>query len=142
MSESTSSSSHPVPSTAKRVPAGAVQHTTAGPYSPVLEVQGDRLVVISGQVALDLQGNVVGDTIEEQTRATLANCRRLLESAGCTFDDVFKVNAFMTNLDDWNRFNVVYMEIMQEPRPVRTTVGVKLLRSFLIEIEMWAAKRS
>src|SRR5262249_5479441 len=125
----------------KRVPAGATQHASAGPYSPVLEVQADKLVVISGQVALDLDGNIVGDTIEEQTRQTLTNCRRLLESAGCTFEDVFKVNAFMTNLEDWNRFNAVYVEIMPEPRPVRTTVGVKLLRTFLIEIEMWAAKQ-
>lgn len=126
----------------KRVPAGATQHATAGPYSPVLEVLADRFVVISGQVSLDLEGNIVGDTIEEQTRQTMANCRRLLESAGCTLEDVFKVNAFMTNLDDWNRFNKVYMELMPEPRPVRTTVGVKLLRTFLIEIEMWAAGRS
>ena len=139
---STSSTSQPVVTSAKRVPAGAIQHSTAGPYSPVLEIQADRLVVISGQVALDLQGNMVGDTIEEQTRATLANCRRLLESAGCTFEDVYKVNAFMANLDEWDRFNAAYMEIMPEPRPVRTTVGVKLLRSFLIEIEMWAAKRA
>jgi 2-iminobutanoate/2-iminopropanoate deaminase len=129
-------------SAAKRVPAGAVQHKTAGPYSPVLEVQAERLVVISGQVALDLDGNIVGDTIEEQTRQTMANCRRLLESAGCTFEDVVKVNAFMTNLDDWNRFNAVYMELMPEPRPVRTTVGVKLLGKCQIEIEMWAAKRA
>ena len=84
---------------AKRVPEGATQHATAGPYSPVLEIQADRLVVVSGQVALDLAGNIIGDTIEDQTRQTLANCRRLLESAGCTFEDVFKVNAFMTNLD-------------------------------------------
>ncbi len=127
---------------AKRVPAGATQHSTAGPYSPVLEIQADRLVVISGQVAVDPQGNIVGDTIEEQTRATLANCGRQLESAGCSFADVFKVNAYMTDLNDWNRFNAVYMEMIPEPRPVRTTVGAKLLRTFLIEIEMWAAKRN
>lgn len=141
MNDETSSFRTAAGSPAKRVPPGAVQHKTAGPYSPVLEVQADRLVVISGQVALDLEGNIVGDTIEDQTRQTLANCRCLLESAGCTFEDVFKVNAFMANLDDWNRFNAVYMELMPEPRPVRTTVGVKLLRTFLIEIEMWAAKR-
>jgi 2-iminobutanoate/2-iminopropanoate deaminase len=134
--------SRPGAPTAKRVPAGAIQHSTAGPYSPVLEVQADRLVVISGQVALDLQGNMVGETIEDQTRVTLANCKRLLESAGCTLDDVFKVNAFMANLDEWDRFNTVYMELMPEPRPVRTTVGVSLLHDFLIEIEMWAAKRA
>jgi 2-iminobutanoate/2-iminopropanoate deaminase len=137
----TTRSSKSAAGSAKRVPAGAVQHKTAGPYSPVLEVQADRLVVISGQVALDLEGNLVGDTIEEQTRQTMANCLRLLESAGCTLDDVFKVNAFMTNLDDWSRFNTVYMELIPEPRPVRTTVGVKLLGKCQIEIEMWAAKR-
>jgi 2-iminobutanoate/2-iminopropanoate deaminase len=126
----------------KRVPAGATQHVTAGPYSPVLEVPTDRLVVISGQVALDWDANIVGDTIEDQTRQTLAHDRRLLESAGCTFDAVFKANVLMANLDDWNRFHAVYLEIMPEPWPVRTTVGVKLLRTFLVEIEMWAAKRA
>ena len=138
MNKSTPSASH---SAAKRVPAGAVQHSTAGPYSPALEIQADRLVVISGQVAIDLQGNILGNTIEEQTRATLANCRRQLETAGCTFDDVFKVNAYMADLDDWERFNVVYTESFSEPRPVRTTIGAKLLRTFLIELEMWAVKR-
>ena len=138
MKESTPTELH---SAAKRVPAGAVQHSTAGPYSPALEIQADRLVVISGQVAIDMQGNIVGNTIEEQTLATLANCRRQLETAGCTFDDVFKVNAYMADLNDWDRFNVVYMESFSEPRPVRTTIGAKLLRTFLIELEMWAAKR-
>jgi 2-iminobutanoate/2-iminopropanoate deaminase len=138
MNESTPSASHPA---AKRVPVGAIQHSTAGPYSPALEIQADRLVVISGQVAIDLQGNIVGNTIEEQTRATLVNCRRQLETAGCSFDDVFKVNAYMADLNDWDRFNVVYMESFSEPRPVRTTIGAKLLRTFLIELEMWAVKR-
>jgi 2-iminobutanoate/2-iminopropanoate deaminase len=142
MNQPKSSSTNPAAQSAKRVPPGASQHRTAGPYSPVLEIQADRLVVISGQVANDSDGNILGDTIEEQTRATLENCRRQLESAGCTFADVFKVNAYMANLDDWHRFNAVYSEIIPEPRPVRTTVGVKLLRTFLIEIEMWAAKRT
>src|SRR5215211_7681108 len=128
MNDPTSSSSAAGKSAAKRVPIGATQHSTAGPYSPVLEIQADRMFVISGQVAIDLQGNIVGDTIEEQTRATLANCRRQLETAGCTFDDVFKVNAYMADLNDWDRFNVVYTESFAEPRPVRTTIGAKLLR--------------
>lgn len=133
--------SMPDNSPTKQVPAGAVQHKTAGPYSPVLEIQAGTLVVISGQVALDLDGNVVGATIEEQTRQTLSNCRRLLESAGCTLLDVFKVNAFLADLNEWERFNAVYRQIMPEPWPVRTTVGVRLLDGFLVELEMWAAKR-
>jgi 2-iminobutanoate/2-iminopropanoate deaminase len=130
------------PSSTKHLPAGATQHSTAGPYSPVLEVDAARIVVISGQVALDADGEVIGDTIEEQTRATLANCSRQLETAGCTLADIFKVNAYMTDLGDWDRFNAVYVELIPEPRPVRTTIGAKLLPGFLIEIEMWAAKRT
>ncbi len=129
-------------SSTKHLPAGAKQHSTAGPYSPVLEVDAARIVVISGQVALNADGEVIGDSIEEQTRATLANCRRQLETAGCTLADVFKVNVYMTDLDDWDRFNAVYVELIPEPRPVRTTIGAKLLPGFLIEIELWAAKRT
>jgi 2-iminobutanoate/2-iminopropanoate deaminase len=127
---------------AKRLPENASQHTTAGPYSPVLEVEADKLVVISGQVSIDPHGKVVGHNIEEQTRYTLENCRRQLQSAGCTFADVFKVNAFMAELSEWDRFNAVYSEAMPQPRPVRTTIGAKLLPGFLIELEMWAAKKS
>jgi 2-iminobutanoate/2-iminopropanoate deaminase len=127
---------------AKRLPENTAQHSTAGPYSPVLEVDADKLVVISGQVAIDPQGNVVGQDIEEQTKYTLENCRQQLQSAGCTFSDVFKVNAFMADLSEWDRFNAVYAEAMPQPRPVLTTIGTKLLPGFLIELEMWAAKRS
>jgi 2-iminobutanoate/2-iminopropanoate deaminase len=98
-------------------------------------------VVISGQVAVDAAGKVVGRDIESQTRSTMENCRRRLEAAGCGFADVFKVNAYMADLSEWERFNVVYAELMPEPRPVRTTIGAALLGEFRIEIEMWAAKK-
>jgi 2-iminobutanoate/2-iminopropanoate deaminase len=133
----------PQPNGSKRgklLPAGATQHVTPGPYSPVLEIDAARLVVISGQVSLDADGEIVGTTIEEQTRVTLENCRQLLATAGCTLADVFKVNAYMADLNDWDFFNAVYIEMIPEPRPVRTTVGAKLLPRLLIEIEMWAVK--
>lgn len=123
------------------VPKGAKQHKTAGPYSPVLEISGiDKLVVISGQVAVDMEGDTVGLTIEEQTVKMLENAKNQLETAGCTFSDVFKVNVYMKDLADWPRFNAVYREIMSAPYPARTAVQVGLLDSFLVEIEMWAAK--
>lgn len=124
----------------KVVPENAAQHTTAGPYSPVLEIECSKLVVISGQAALDMNGDVVGKTIEEQTEQTLKNCLTQLEFAGCTFKDVFKVNVFMTDLDLWGKFNKVYEKLLPAPRPVRTAVGTKLLPGLLVEVEMWAAK--
>ena len=124
----------------KRLPRGAVQHVTAGPYSPVLEINAERLVVLSGQVAVDLDGNVVGTTMEEQTDATLANCRRQLAAAGCDFRDVFKVNIYLADLSEWSRFNAIYEKSMPTPLPVRTAVQAVLLDGYRVEIEMWAVK--
>ena len=129
-----------IPNPLKRRPEGARQHATAGPYSPVLEVDAQRLVVISGQVAVDPDGRVIGSTIEEQTRATLGNCIDCLASAGCTLGDVFKVNIYLADLGHWTRFNEVYQEMMPEPLPVRTAVQAILLPGYLVEIEMWAVK--
>jgi len=85
----------------KQVPVGASQHVTAGPYSPVLQVTPGQIVVISGQAAINKEGTVVGDTIEDQTHFTLKNCLEQLQSGGVNFDDVFKVNVYLTDLDNW-----------------------------------------
>ncbi|KAB2869385.1 MAG: RidA family protein [Bauldia sp.] len=124
----------------KRTFPNVAQHRTAGPYSPVLEVDARRLVVISGQVAVDLDGSVVGSTIEEQTRATLENCRRLFAAADVGFADVFKVNVYLADISEWSRFNAVYEEVMPPPRPVRTAIQAVLIRGHRVELEMWAAR--
>jgi 2-iminobutanoate/2-iminopropanoate deaminase len=124
----------------KRLPSGAVQHVTAGPYSPVLEIKAERLVVLSGQVAVDLDGRVIGASMEEQAEAALANCGRQLATAGCGFSDVFKVNVYLADLSEWSRFNAVYKRSMPAPLPVRTAVQAILLDGFRVEIEMWAVK--
>jgi 2-iminobutanoate/2-iminopropanoate deaminase len=125
----------------KTVPEGARQHRTAGPYSPVMVVDARRLVVVSGQVAVDLDGNIVGQTIEAQTRYTLDNCRRQLSSAGVGFEDVFKVNVYLSDLGEWARFNAVYESMLHEPYPVRTAVQAVLLPGYHVEIEMWATAK-
>ncbi|MEO3891649.1 RidA family protein [Nonomuraea sp. B5E05] len=130
-----------VASPAKELPAHATQHATAGPYSPVLTVRADRLVVVSGQAAIVPDGSIVGDDIEEQTHLTLQNCRRQLAFAGCTLADVVKVNAYLTDMATWERFNSVYRTYMPEPCPVRTVVGAALLDGLLVEVEMWAVAR-
>lgn len=122
------------------IPVPSQQHATAGPYSPVLRIRRDAdIVVISGQAPLDLVGRVIGDTIEEQARVTLENCRNQLAAAQADFSSVFKVNVYLIDLADWPRFNIVYRELMPQPYPARTAIGCALLDGFLVEIEMWAA---
>ncbi len=124
---------------AKHVPPSR-QHLTAGPYSPVLEIAASRLIVISGQAAIDPTGAIITDDFLGQARATLDNCLTQLQAAECSFADVFKVNVFLADLGNWSAFNDIYQSIVPEPRPVRTTVQAGLLPGLLIEIEMWAAK--
>jgi len=126
--------------TKKKLPEGASQHSTAGPYSPVLEIDPGKLVVISGQAAINKDGKVVGETIEEQTQLTLENCRCQLAKAQCTFDHVFKVNVYLKDLADWPRFNAIYESHFNDPKPVRTAVQTPLLLTLLVEVEMWAVR--
>lgn len=125
----------------KRVPEGASQHVTAGPYSPVLVVEPEKLVVLSGQAAIDPDGRIVGEEIKEQTRYMMENCRNLLVRAGCTMDDVFKATVYLKNIEDWSDFNAIYETYFNEPRPVRTALQTGLIGGLLVEIEIWATKR-
>lgn len=117
------------------------QHVTAGPYSPVIGVSPEaKLFVISGQAPVNPAGEVVGETLEEQSRVTLDNCIAQLSAADCSFDDVFKATIYLTDLKNWTAFNEVYKEYFSPPYPARTAIEAGLLPGFLVEIEMWAAR--
>lgn len=117
------------------------QHKTAGPYSPAMGIKGGSdIVVLSGQAPLDDDGGVVGETIEDQARRTLDNCRQQLSAAGLTFDDVFKATVYMTDLKNWSAFNTIYREYVSKPYPARTAIETGLLPGMLVEIELWAVK--
>jgi len=112
--------------------------TPTAPYSPVV-VSGDH-VYTAGQVAFEDTGAVVGGGVEAQTRQALTNVRSCLVAAGCTLDDVVKVNAYLADLADFDAYNAVYREFFTEPYPVRTTVQVGLPPGLLVEIEAVARR--
>jgi 2-iminobutanoate/2-iminopropanoate deaminase len=103
-----------------------------GAYSPAARV-GD-LVFVSGQVPRDPRtGETIRGDIRVQTRAALANTRRVLESAGATLGDVVAITAYLQRMEDWEAFNEEYRAAFSPPYPTRTTVGADL-RGFLVEI--------
>jgi 2-iminobutanoate/2-iminopropanoate deaminase len=114
-----------------RHPEGFVRPTV--PLSAVV-VSGD-FAYTSGQVASDAEGNLVPGGLEEQTAQVFENISACLAAAGCTLDDVVKVNAYLTDLGQFDVFNRVYAERFSQPYPARTTVGVKLADGLLVEIE-------
>ena len=100
-------------------------------------VEHDGLIYVSGQVPFDLStGEVVGETITEQTEHTLENVATVLEAAGSSLDDVIKTTVFLVDVEDFDAMNEVYGEYMSEPYPARSAFEVSdLAADILVEIE-------
>ena len=104
-----------------------------GPYSHGLRA-GD-FIFISGQVPRDpATGQIVGETIEEQTARVLENIKAILEAGSATLANVVKVSAHLSDLAHFDGYNKVYATYFPDPKPARTTVGSQLL-GFLVEID-------
>jgi 2-iminobutanoate/2-iminopropanoate deaminase len=113
---------------------------STGAYSAGVLVDG--WLYISGQGPLDLKtGEVVAGTVEEETRLTLNHIGKVLEAAGCTFDDVVKCTCHLRDIQDFDRFNTVYAEFFPGVRPVRTTVQSVLWGGIKVEIDAVARAR-
>ena len=114
-------------------PAGVA--TPAAPYSPAI-VSGD-LVMLSGQVPFTPAGELVGEDFHEQAHRVLQNTGECLRAAGCGFEDVIKVAAYLSDLSDFEAFNEVYAEYFSPPYPARTTVQAGLY-GFKVELDATA----
>ncbi len=115
-----------------------------GTYTHVVTVQGGKLIFISGQVALDAQGQVVGaGDLKAQAKQVFENLKTALASQSATFTDVVKLNIYIVN------YKPEYRQVVAEVRgqyfaarpPASTLVGVQSLArpEFMIEVEAIAA---
>jgi 2-iminobutanoate/2-iminopropanoate deaminase len=108
----------------------------SGAYSPL--VQAGPFIFLSGQLPRDPNsGLIVGNNIEAQTRQTIANVERLLQSAGASLPNVVSVVAYLQDISDWDSFNTIYRILMPSPFPTRTTIGVHL-HGALVELTVIA----
>ena len=119
------------------VPAGGAP-APAGPYSHAVVANG--FVYVSGQGPVNPETGSVPDGFEDQVRQTFENLRTILEAAGSGLGDVVKVNAYVTDLTRFGRFNEVYREFFAQDPPARTTVGADLL-GILVEVDCVAVVR-
>ena|SRR5215472_13356131 len=78
--------------------------------------------------------NVVEGSIEDQTRLTLSHIGKVLEAAGCTFDDVVKCTCHLSNIRDFEWFNSFYAQFFKGVRPASTTVQSVLDRLSIMAV--------
>ncbi|MET9550753.1 RidA family protein [Streptomyces sp. NPDC006627] len=101
-----------------------------------------RLVAISGQLALDEDGDLVGEgDAAAQARQVFENLRRCLAAAGATFDDVVKLTYFVTDMAHMPAVRAARDTFLDPERlPAASAVQVASLvdPAFLMEIEAFA----
>lgn len=119
-----------------------VERTGAGgqnlPFSPA--VRAGDFVFISGQVAMKENGEIEPGGIEAQTRRTMDNVVAVLAKAGCTLEDVAKVNVWLDDTRDFWTFNKIYASYFPDGAPARSTVKSQLMVDAKIEIDVVAYK--
>ncbi|MCS6999884.1 MAG: Rid family detoxifying hydrolase [Bacteroidota bacterium] len=111
-----------------------------GPYSPIVHAHG-ALYFISGQIALDEDGNLVGSTTAEQTEQICRNIGVLLNAIGLDFEHVVKTTVYLRSMDDFSAMNAIYAKYFGASKPARTTVEVsRLPKDALVEIDVIAVR--
>ena len=114
-------------------PAGMTQTTN---YSHL--VKYENLMFIAGQVALDGDGNVVGEgDMAAQFRQVLENLKTVLASEGADFSNIVKINIFTTDADRLREHLAIRAEYFGDYAPASTLVQIDRLARpvFLLEIE-------
>lgn len=110
----------------------------AAPFSQAITARGRTLMFISGQIALDAKGNLVGKgDVRAQLKRIFENIKALLEAQGATLDQVVKLTTFLTDADSYPIFNEVRGEYLKGVYPASTAVIVKGLvnNEWLAEVE-------
>ncbi|MFE2261388.1 RidA family protein [Streptomyces griseosporeus] len=113
----------------------------AAQYSHVVLGTG-RFVAVSGQIALDEDGKVVGEgDPAAQARQVFENLRRCLAAAGAGFDDVIKLTYFVTDTAHLPAIREARAAHIPDDRlPASSAVQVAALvrPEFLLEVEAFA----
>lgn len=118
---------------------GALTLADGKPLPLSKAVRAGDFLFLSGQLGLNAQGVLAGDSIEVQTRQALQNISAILAEAGSSLAQVVKSTVWLVDGADFPRFNPIYAEFFAHHPPVRSTVVSGLvLKGALVEIEVLA----
>jgi 2-iminobutanoate/2-iminopropanoate deaminase len=110
-----------------------------GPYSQGIDT--GSLVMVSGQLGLDPNGEGLAADFAGQAKLALNNMHSILRESGCDVPDIASVDVFVTNLGRFQEFNAIYAEFMGDHRPARAVIEVSALPlGGLVEVKCMAVK--
>ncbi|WP_078576586.1 RidA family protein [Salipaludibacillus agaradhaerens] len=113
-----------------------------GNYSHITRVpKGAGLIVTSGQVGTDMDGNIPSN-LNDQITNTFVNMKKVLESEGLTEANIIKVNIWATEEIDWDYLDAQWDALFGAEYPSMTVAYISALGwpELKIEIELWCAE--
>jgi enamine deaminase RidA (YjgF/YER057c/UK114 family) len=115
-------------------------------YSQIVDIAASRIIFISGQTALDQEGNLVGrNDFAAQAAQVFRNLDIALRARGCDATNLVKLTVFLTNMENLGAYREVrnrfFASVTPPAAPAVTLVEVSKLygAEFMIEIEAIAA---
>ena len=111
-----------------------------GPYSQAMKVS--NLIFVSGQLPIDPKdGKMVENDIALQTEMSLKNIQAILKEKGLDFENIVKAEVYLSDMNNFAKFNEVYEKMLNGHKPARVTVEVaRLPKDSLIEISVIASE--
>lgn len=106
-----------------------------------IDCGSSKMILLSGQVPLDPEGNLVGNTIEEQTQQVFKNIENILKEYGGTGKDIVKLGIFTTDIKktpDFRKVRDLYVNLQNPPVSSLVEVSRLFRDDVLIEVEATA----
>lgn len=105
-----------------------------GHYSPCI-VHNDT-VYIAGQLPVDAVTKSIPEGIEAQSQLVLDKIGTIVKAAGSSKEKIIQVRIYLSNIEHWEKVNLIYSSFFGAHKPVRCVVPVgKLHYGCLIEAE-------
>ncbi|MFA4914451.1 MAG: Rid family detoxifying hydrolase [Burkholderiaceae bacterium] len=99
-----------------------------GPYSQAVVAPSGKTIYLSGQIGLEpATGELVSENFDAQVRQAFDNLAAVVQAAGGTLESIVKLTLFLTDLSKFTSANAVMSEVIPQPFPARSTVGVSSL---------------
>jgi 2-iminobutanoate/2-iminopropanoate deaminase len=114
-----------------------------GPYSQAVKVSNsNELLFVSGQLPIDPKtSKMVENNIVSQTEMCLKNIEEILKEENLNLNNIIKAEVYLSDMNNFSKFNETYERILNGHKPARVTVEVaRLPKDSLIEISVIASE--
>ncbi len=109
-----------------------------GYYSNAIRVESGPLLFIAGQIAIDVDGAIVGKgDVVAQAEQVFSNIEAILKGAGGSLADLVKVTVYVTDIAYMGQLSALRTKLFPKDGPASACVQVAALAEpdLLIEID-------